>query len=273
MPATSGRHQRCSADSGPNAGLSDSPSGRLTRHSTSLGASSHLGQPKERDTPNALDKAYPTTQIQPSNPEGPEVVHLRVSFTKELDGDTGLVYMYQRWYLAEAGIFVSKASHPPMVESQYGFARGAPTKQFDPRGEAVEVCCSDVDWDSVAGDLINMGGGHCWLTTSSIHAGLGGGSRSPAVVDHKHYCYWGSFKTVSACNEECVARRLRLDMGKPTSWTWLPLANDCQGYVKSVLRGCGCKKTGRFRHQPQPWNIIHHEFVPDPIQHWLVPGG
>jgi len=134
VPATSRRHQRCSADSGPNAGLSDSPSGRLTRHSTSLGASSHLGQPKERDTPNALDKAYPTTQIQPSNPEGPEVVHLRVSFTKELDGDTGLVYMYQRWYSGETGTFMSSAPRRVYREHRFSVARQHPVQRVDPFG-------------------------------------------------------------------------------------------------------------------------------------------
>ena len=54
--------------------------------------------------------------------------------TKELDSDTGLVYMYQRWYLPKVGIFVSMAPYPPHVESQYGFAMQSPARYFDPRG-------------------------------------------------------------------------------------------------------------------------------------------
>jgi hypothetical protein len=37
------------------------------------------------------------------------VVHFEASFTKELDSDTGLEYMYQRWYSPETGTFMNSA--------------------------------------------------------------------------------------------------------------------------------------------------------------------
>jgi RHS repeat-associated protein len=37
--------------------------------------------------------------------------------TKEYDGDAGLVYMYQRWYQPELGVFLSQAPYPPMLST------------------------------------------------------------------------------------------------------------------------------------------------------------
>jgi RHS repeat-associated protein len=57
--------------------------------------------------------------------------------TKELDGDTGLVYMYQRWYAPETGTFMSSAPYPVMVEHRYGFAENRPGLMVDPDGRQV----------------------------------------------------------------------------------------------------------------------------------------
>jgi RHS repeat-associated protein len=63
-----------------------------------------------------------------------EVVHFKSSFTKELDGDTGLVYMYQRWHAPETGTFMSSAPYPVMMEHRYGFAENRPGLMVDPDG-------------------------------------------------------------------------------------------------------------------------------------------
>jgi RHS repeat-associated protein len=54
--------------------------------------------------------------------------------TKELDGDTGLVYMHQRWYSPETGTFMSSAPYPVTVEHRYGFAEADPVGIIDPMG-------------------------------------------------------------------------------------------------------------------------------------------
>ncbi|MBI5154921.1 hypothetical protein HZA57_06765, partial [Candidatus Poribacteria bacterium] len=61
--------------------------------------------------------------------------------TKEEDADTGLVYMHQRWYAAELGVFGSRAPMPPDMESRFGFAEGEPVGRSDPRGEAASGGC------------------------------------------------------------------------------------------------------------------------------------
>ena len=66
------------------------------------------------------------------------MVHLRDSFTKEFDGDTGLVYMMQRWYFPETGTFVSHAPYPAIVEHEFTLAESEPVNHVDPKGEKRE---------------------------------------------------------------------------------------------------------------------------------------
>jgi RHS repeat-associated protein len=54
--------------------------------------------------------------------------------TKEFSDDTGLTYMYQRWYLPEVGVFTSKATIPPYAEDHYTFGLQNPLVQIDPLG-------------------------------------------------------------------------------------------------------------------------------------------
>jgi RHS repeat-associated protein len=54
--------------------------------------------------------------------------------TKELDPGTGLMYMYQRHYVPEYGMFMSRAPYEPNIEHEYEFAYANPTDQVDPRG-------------------------------------------------------------------------------------------------------------------------------------------
>lgn len=55
--------------------------------------------------------------------------------TKEFDVDTGLVYMYHRWYLPESSGFASNAPYPTFLEHPFTFALQRPTSIFDPTGE------------------------------------------------------------------------------------------------------------------------------------------
>ena len=55
--------------------------------------------------------------------------------TKEFDGDVGLVYMYQRWYMPETGTFMSRAPYPPMMERPYVHSESDPVNFADPNGE------------------------------------------------------------------------------------------------------------------------------------------
>jgi RHS repeat-associated protein len=95
--------------------------------------------------------------------------------TKELDGDTGLVYMYQRWYSPETGTFMSSAPYPVTMEHRYGFADNGPTIAhdaggrlsirlptrlpkwltlpwwLDPHAIAVGLLCADLAADAAAG--------------------------------------------------------------------------------------------------------------------------
>jgi RHS repeat-associated protein len=59
--------------------------------------------------------------------------------TKEFSGDTGLTYMYQRWYLPEIGTFSQKDRFPgafdvPMSMHKYSFGFQSPTRFADPDG-------------------------------------------------------------------------------------------------------------------------------------------
>ncbi|MBI5154923.1 hypothetical protein HZA57_06775, partial [Candidatus Poribacteria bacterium] len=56
--------------------------------------------------------------------------------TKEEDADTGLVYMYHRWYAAELGMFASAAPVRPQFEHPFSFASGNPAGSSDPRGQS-----------------------------------------------------------------------------------------------------------------------------------------
>jgi RHS repeat-associated protein len=61
--------------------------------------------------------------------------------TKEYDGDSGLVYMYQRWYQPELGVFMSQAPFPPMMENEYNFVKQEPVNNFDVTGMLVDSNC------------------------------------------------------------------------------------------------------------------------------------
>ncbi len=54
--------------------------------------------------------------------------------TKEIDGDTGLTYMYQRWYQSELGMFASEAPLPAFSEHEYEFGKASPTLYIDTNG-------------------------------------------------------------------------------------------------------------------------------------------
>lgn len=77
--------------------------------------------------------------------------------TKEYDMDTHLVYMYQRWYSPEQGVFLSSAPAEAYLESRFGFATNYPIGLADPEGRFSTKNCgclgvpdaSADDWFSV----------------------------------------------------------------------------------------------------------------------------
>ena len=103
--------------------------------------------------------------------------------TKKLDSDTGLVYMYQRWYLPEAGIFVSKASYPPMVEHRYEFVEADPTAANDPHGEFMNFVIGAVA-GVVTGYALALLTGECYdwgdAATDAAMGAVGAGLLSKA---------------------------------------------------------------------------------------------
>jgi RHS repeat-associated protein len=54
--------------------------------------------------------------------------------TKNYDGDSGLIYMYQRWYQPELGTFLSQAPMPVQMEHAYTFASSSPVNGLDVLG-------------------------------------------------------------------------------------------------------------------------------------------
>lgn len=64
--------------------------------------------------------------------------------TKELDGETGLVYMWQRWYSPESGMFVSTSPFGAETEAPYQFTWNAPTHAHDATGlfSTTGDCCT-----------------------------------------------------------------------------------------------------------------------------------
>jgi RHS repeat-associated protein len=75
--------------------------------------------------------------------------------TKEYDGDSGLVYMYQRWYQPELGVFMSQAPLPPMFEHQYAFVENEPSRLYDPLGLMptdleMEMTVTGKSWEEIA---------------------------------------------------------------------------------------------------------------------------
>jgi RHS repeat-associated protein len=78
--------------------------------------------------------------------------------TKELDGDTGLVYMHQRWYAPETGTFMSPAPYPVMREHRYGFAENRPGLMVDPDGRFLAAIVGGAVGGVIAGGTGAIGG-------------------------------------------------------------------------------------------------------------------
>jgi len=135
-----------------------------------------------------------------SNPEGPEVVHLRVSFTKEYDGDSGLVYMFQRWYSAETGTFMSEAPYPQWREHSYIAFAINPIQASDPLGlELVPIAPGDVPSDTPVPPDYDP---DTWQPFRNPKLGVppgreiefkdpSGNRWCPHPEDGDHYPYWG----------------------------------------------------------------------------------
>lgn len=137
--------------------------------------------------------------------------------TKEYDVNVEMVYMYQRWYSAELGVFASRAPMPRTMEHPYSFALQMPNIFTDPLGmcflsaignaigsAADAVGGAAVDGLEFAGGAVVDGGafvaGNVWaapntaIATAHGVAGvvvapvtvLGGGKFSYPIIDISH---------------------------------------------------------------------------------------
>jgi len=113
--------------------------------------------------------------------------------TKEFDDDIGLVYMYQRWYSPELGIFMSSAPYPPMMEHRYSFALHAPQLHFDPTGRRVVQASAGVGFTVPLTPFgLGIGGkldvGYTWDSSGGWRAflepGIGPSAGLPGVGFH-----------------------------------------------------------------------------------------
>jgi len=73
--------------------------------------------------------------------------------SKEYDGDSQLVYLYQRWYSPELGLFQSSAPYPPMMEHRFSFGSHSPISARDPDGRRVVVDSKSPHKDVLLGYL------------------------------------------------------------------------------------------------------------------------
>jgi RHS repeat-associated protein len=159
--------------------------------------------------------------------------------TKEYDGDTGLVYMYQRWYSAETGTFMSSAPFPVMMEHRYGFAENAPTVSHDHSGRIPLRTPSYIlglDWDD--GLLAAM----CTTTASKFypHVSEPGMEAENDKNNSLRHCYWMCCLTKNIGGEHAknIGDLYEIDEPNPG------IGSQVDQYNNGVGRGLGCNKDG-----------------------------
>lgn len=153
--------------------------------------------------------------------------------TKELDGDTGLVYMHQRWYSPETGTFMRRAPVKPQYEHAFSFASQRPTNRIDPDGrkdlDTAISDCKDKERNPCRGaNPVPPGGDSCYSFVCCVMEEMyypdqgpfpepqpmpigppnaGGGKSDPGDI----VCF-GDTSTVSNCNPTSICAKA---YGKP----------------------------------------------------------
>jgi RHS repeat-associated protein len=165
--------------------------------------------------------------------------------TKEYDGDSGLVYMYQRWYQPELGVFMSQAPYPPTAEHQYNFAKQLPALVVDPDGRKIQFC-----------NTSGFFGLHAAIDINGTCRGFG-----PPVLSPIWKGSWDNDScTGGSCTEyECIggdqsAAACLLALTTPGRKQWYVVigGGNCRDRAVQALHACGCKKKCKDLKIPDP---------------------
>ena len=174
--------------------------------------------------------------------------------TKEYDGDTGLVYMYQRWYSPETGTFMSSAPYPVMKEHRYGFAESAPLTATDPRGEMLMACTKQ-------GAFGNNNWNHSFIHDTSTDKSCGRHGSSGSGLDKDGNLEYDPASNVTSENPSHPSntKRVKCSPIQGTSFwqdrtimacicnpknnrgIYLPYKNDCKSTARRCVERNGAK--------------------------------
>jgi len=103
--------------------------------------------------------------------------------TKEYDANVEMVYMYQRWYSAELGVFASRAPMPRSVEHPYTFGLQSPNMHVDPDGRI--VIWNPYTWGDLwvnGSHFVTGGTGAAGGFVGGAAAGIGSGEAAVSMV-------------------------------------------------------------------------------------------
>ncbi|WP_428940595.1 RHS repeat-associated core domain-containing protein [Fontivita pretiosa] len=166
------------------------------------------------------------------------------------DTNTSLVYNRHRMLHPGLGRFMQR-DHIGYKDGTnlYQAERTNPVKFLDPGGEAVQLCCADVDvgyYGNLALGL--LGQKHCWIKTATKEAGMGPANgvpmgKSPCcgtqteITNHTGESVRRGAKctNVPGADENCVNNKLQI--GKKTG-EWA-INNQCNSIAGDILRECG----------------------------------
>ncbi|WP_428940601.1 RHS repeat domain-containing protein [Fontivita pretiosa] len=166
------------------------------------------------------------------------------------DTNTSLIYNRHRMLHPGLGRFMQR-DHIGYKDGTnlYQAERTNPVKFLDPGGEAVQLCCADVDvgyYGNLALGL--LGQKHCWIKTATKEAGMGPANgvpmgKSPCcgtqteITNHTGESVRRGAKctNVPGADENCVNNKLQI--GKKTG-EWA-INNQCNSIAGDILRECG----------------------------------
>ncbi|WP_417892847.1 RHS repeat-associated core domain-containing protein [Xanthomonas theicola] len=244
--------------------LDDLPVGVLAKNSLRYVQPDHLGTPRAVIDPvrdvaiwrwDLKGEAFGNTSPdQDPDKDGTAFVFDMRFPGQRYDAASGLNYNYFRDYEPGTGRYAQ--SDPIGLEggiSSYIYALGSPVRYVDPLGLVVKVCR-----DPAFNGRFGSGIKHNWITTDTQSAGMGtpaaganaGNEYDPLgarveTVDHSNRSDNGDreCEVAKGANEEKVNKLIR--PGRHLG-IFVPGFNDCQVFVRDVLRQSGGEWTGQI---------------------------